>query len=345
MSARALPCSPVLFDAYAFIDWSSRTGRGPVRPRKDSIWIGTSRRGSRAAARYCRTRAEATEVVRSFLVEALRRGDRVLVGFDFPYGYPAGLAAAAGWGSPAWRAAWDAISARLEDGDDNRSNRFLVAEALNQLVGDGPGPFWGRPVPARSRRGTRWRALERDSPGFPFALRGTGALERLRLCDRRLRGTQECWKLFGIGSVGSQALTGIPRVRSLRFDPALSGASAVWPFETGFTAAFDARIVHAEIWPGVVNEAVARHTESIRDGAQVLAMCEWVRGLDSRGALGPLFERPADVSEAQLRAIRDEEGWVLGCGSRAGATPRSSAGLMQRETAELTASDRRSRQS
>jgi precorrin-8X/cobalt-precorrin-8 methylmutase len=307
----------MLFDAYAFIDWSSRTGRGPARPRKDSVWVGLSRRGSTTAASYCRTRAEGTEVVRAFLLDALRRGERVLVGFDFPYGYPSGLATAAGWGSPAWCATWNAIAARLDDGDDNRSNRFTVAEALNRLVGGGPGPFWGRPVPRRARGsyfgGDQRQALEPTSPGFPFTLCGGETLERLRFCDRRLRGTQECWKLLGVGSVGSQALTGIPRVRALRCDPTLSSASAVWPFETGFTTAFGARIVHAEIWPGVVNEQVARRTESIRDEAQVLALCEWARDLDDRGALGPLFERPRDVDEAQLRTILDEEGWVLGC--------------------------------
>ncbi len=305
-----------LFDAYAFIDWSSRTGRGPVRPRKDAIWIGLARGRGAATARYCRTRAEGTEAVRAFLVAALERGERVLVGFDFPYGYPSGFATAAGCGRPAWRATWNALVARLEDGEDNRSNRFAVAEALNRAVG-GPGPFWGKPVPLRSsgraRRNGARLALEPTSPGFPFALRKGRALERLRACDRRLRGTQECWKLYGAGSVGSQALTGIPRVHSLRFDPGLASASAVWPFETGFTSTFEALIVHAEIWPGVVEHLVARRTEAIRDEAQVLAMCEWARGLDRRGELGALFERPAGLTRAGLRAVVREEGWVLGC--------------------------------
>lgn len=305
------------FDAYVFVDWSSRTGRGPVRPHEDSVWIGSARRGRPAVARYCRTRAEGTEVVRAFLLETLRRGERALAGFDFPYGYPAGLAAAARWGSPPWSATWSAIAAAVADGDDNRSNRFVAAEAFNRCVGGGPGPFWGRPVPRRAGSGAapaaRQRALAPTSPGFPFSLRRGRKLDRLRLCDRRLRGTQECWKLLGVGSVGSQALTGIPRVRSLRLDPALARSSAVWPFETGFTRRLAARIVHAEIWPGVVNERVARRAEAIRDEAQVLAMCAWARDLDGRGALGPLFERPRDIDDAQLRRIVAEEGWVLGC--------------------------------
>lgn len=314
------------FDAYVFADWSARTGRGPARPCCDAVWVGWTRARGAPSARYCRTRAEGTELVRALLHGACTRRERVLVGFDFPYGYPRGLAAAAGFRRPAWRSTWDALGAGLVDGDDNRSNRFEVAEALNRRVcGRGPGPFWGRPVPrgvTTAQRPCGRRALRPTSPGFPFPLPGGGRLERLRECDRRLRGVQECWKLLGVGSVGSQALTGIPRLRSLRDDPALAGASAVWPFETGFTSAFGrgARIVHAETWPGLVEREVALRSEPIRDEAQVLALCAWARRLDARGELAPLFERPPDLGGADLRAVLEEEGWVLGCrdGTRTG---------------------------
>lgn len=73
-----------------------------------------------------------------------------------------------------------------------------------------------------------------------------------------------------------------------------------------------ARIVHAEVWPGVVKERTARLTCLIPDEAQVLALCEWASELDGRGELGRCFERPAGVDEAQLARILDEEGWVLG---------------------------------
>jgi precorrin-8X/cobalt-precorrin-8 methylmutase len=307
------------FDTYVFVDWSARTGRAPARPRRDAVWVGSMRASGAPAARYCRTRAAGTELVRTFLRDAHPRGERVLVGFDFPYGYPRGLAAAAGLERPAWRATWDALSAALVDGEDNRSNRFDVAEALNGGLGDGrPGPFWGRPVPRRARADSAPevdRRLQPTSPGFPFRLRGGAQLERLRECDRRLPGVQECWKLLGVGSVGSQALTGIPRVRSLRDDPVLAAASAVWPFETGFTSAFAAHvaIVHTEVWPGVVEAEVAQRSEPIRDQAQVLALCEWARRLDARGELGALFERPSGLHDAELRPILEEEGWVLGC--------------------------------
>ncbi|MFT3912647.1 MAG: hypothetical protein QM704_00765 [Anaeromyxobacteraceae bacterium] len=307
----------MLFDAYVFVDWSARTGRGSARPRKDSIWIGTFRRGRPAAAQYCRTRAEGTAHVRTLLLEALARGERVLAGFDFPLGYPRGFAKALGLEGPAWRATWDALSARLIDGDDNRSNRFEVAMALNAAAGGGPGPFWGRPISRRNPADAPvWRALAPTSPGFrpAFMARGGVPLVRLRTCDARLTGVQECWKLLGVGSVGSQALTGIPRVRALRDDPALMAASAVWPFETGFATTLPegVRILLAECWPGIVEDRVRLRSEAIRDEAQVLALCEWARELDRAGALAKLLGPQPGLEGEALRAVVEEEGWVLG---------------------------------
>lgn len=71
---------------------------------------------------------------------------------------------------------------------------------------------------------------------------------------------QEVWKLYGAGSVGSQALVGIPVVRRLRYDPRFHAFSRVWPFETGFTRQptpdGGPSIVHAENFPGNVPEAL-----------------------------------------------------------------------------------------
>ena len=48
-----------------------------------------------------------------------------------------------------------------------------------------------------------------------------GNLAEKRLIDTWMTGAQPCWKLAYTGSVGSQALTGIPVVRALRDDPRL----------------------------------------------------------------------------------------------------------------------------
>ncbi len=188
-----------------------------------------------------------------------------------------------------------------------------MAAALNRRVTDGPGPFWG--APAAARRAT----LASTGPGFPHRLPAGGALVRLRACEARLPGTQESWKLYGAGSVGSQALTGIPRVRALRDEPALAAVSAVWPYETGFTAATPARVVHAEVWPGIVPDAAARRPDLIPDEAQVLALCAWAAREDARGDLARWFGRPPGLDDALLARCVEEEGWVLGAWERPAA--------------------------
>lgn len=152
--------------------------------------------------------------------------------------------------------------------------------------------------------------LKRTSPRFPIVIRGQ-ELNRLRRTEC-LRGVQEVWKLFGNGSVGSQALTGIPRVAELRDSPELTEHALVWPFETGFTPdptkARDSIVIVAEIWPGIVPIPTGR----VRDEKQVKAMVGYVADLDQRGSLGALFDRPPGLDEEGLGQCVEEEGWILG---------------------------------
>src|SRR5438094_1573879 len=92
------------------------------------------------------------------------------------------------------------------------------------------------------------------------------ALRQFRHTDRRLRDrklhVQEVSNLRGVGSVGSQALLGIPRVASLRFEAALADISLVWLFETGFSSDLVGvrrpSVLHCEICPRIVNLRAAR---------------------------------------------------------------------------------------
>jgi hypothetical protein len=307
-----------LFDAYVFVDWSGRDAPSPRRPCADAIWVGEqAAAGDAPRETYWTTRQAATAYVFAALVGHAAAGRRVLVGFDFPYGYPAGLAAALdlpGSGAP-WQRTWSALARCIVDGPDNRSNRFAVAAAWNARLGPpGPGPFWGCP-PARQAP-----TLARTSPGFAYGLGGGRALARLRLTDRRVAGVQEAWKLLGVGSVGSQALLGIPRVHWLRQHPTLAAASRVWPMETGFTPTPTPRrgpfVLHTEVWPGIVPRDLVRaecaNTGAIRDQAQVRLLCRWARQLDAAGDFGAHFAAPPDVEEPALQAVLHEEGWILG---------------------------------
>jgi hypothetical protein len=293
----------MLFDAYVMVDWSGGSTLGPSRPAKDNIWVGDLWIGG-ACQRYFRGRTAATEYVRARLVEHVNHGARVLVGFDFPYGYPAGLARALALdGAAPWRAVWDELGRLVHDDAMNVNDRFDVAAALNSRI-TGPGPFWGCPPSAANER------LTATTKGlFSFPVNG---LARLRTTEAAMSGVQETWKLYGAGSVGSQALLGIPRVRALRDDPVIAAVSRVWPFETGFTEQpippVGPFVLHAEIWPGIVDVPA---DAPIRDQAQVRLMCEWAARHDSAGTLGEWFAPPLDPAAAA--DVVAEEGWILGC--------------------------------
>jgi precorrin-8X/cobalt-precorrin-8 methylmutase len=265
-----------LFDAYLAVDWSAASS--PKRGA-DSIWL--CKHG--LAPENPSTREEATERVRELLRQVVAAGQRVLVGFDFPNGYPRGFAdlVAPGDGPP-WRRTWDALVARVRDEGDNANNRFEVAAELNVDA----GPFWGCP----GRKAQEALTVKR---GISFPHHG---LPEFRAVERAVGGLQSAWKLYGAGSVGSQALLGIPRVASLRDDPELAPASAVWPFEPTLLA----QVVHVEIWPGLV-EPTAR---PVRDAGQVEALVRQWACLDEAGELGARFAAPPSSSI--------EEGWIFG---------------------------------
>jgi hypothetical protein len=307
-----------LFDAYIFVDWGAAGRPYSKTPKADALWVGElSSPDDQKTEKYCCTREEATQHVLDRLLHHTEESRRVLVGFDFPYGYPKGLASALNLtgDKPAWLLVWSEISRRIEDDENNCNDRFRAASDLNRIIsGNSQGPFWGSPKPRATGH------LSPHSPGFPFHAANNTSLERLRICERMLHGVQEVWGLYGAGRVGSQALLGIPRVRFLRFHPELREHSRIWPFETGFISSRSPVngpfILHAEIWPGLVRENVDRMKQEdpklILDQAQVAAMCRWAWELDAAGELGRLFDIPAGLTAEQQKVCVEEEGWILG---------------------------------
>jgi len=242
---------------------------------------------------------------------------RILIGFDFPYGYPRNFPRALGLSNEkaAWWNVWAELSSRLLDHDNNVNNRFSVASDLNCIISEeGHGPFWGCPQNQATPH------LATTSPGFPFQTANGLELERLRVCESRLNGVQETWKLFGAGSVGSQTITGLPRVYRLRIHPQLENFSKIWPFETWFSPTPSPEcgpfILHAEIWPGVVDDVVqeimAENPDLVQDQAQVRAMCQWASHLDQNNELGEFFNVPAGMGSPIIEQCIQEEGWILG---------------------------------
>src|SRR5438067_3066925 len=134
----------MMFDAYVMVDWSAAT---VPRTGRDSIWI-CWREKDGERLENPPTRHAAKSILADWLAGAVQRGERVLLGFDFPFGYPAGFAARLGLAGTPWRAVWDEIARLLHDNEDNRNDRFMLGAELNRRVSGGrlPFPFWGCPA-------------------------------------------------------------------------------------------------------------------------------------------------------------------------------------------------------
>src|SRR5258706_4839055 len=206
-----------LFDTYFMVDWS-----GAKRPctGANSVWLHVlgRRHGKleRLALDNAPTRHTATGLIRSWLHHLVAEKRRVLVGFDFPLGYPRGTAQRLGLKGTQWRALWDRLADMMRDGANNANNRFAVAGELNRELTGETFTFWGCPTSKEGELGLDHLQPTRLRAHLP------GDLPSHRLVEQRLPTAQPVWKLYGNGSVGSQALTGIPRVRSLRDDPDLA---------------------------------------------------------------------------------------------------------------------------
>lgn len=283
------------------VDWSAAA---VPRRGKDSIWWALLRRRD-GKLRLSRrenpaTRHAATERLAGLLTAIVDAGERALVGFDFPFGYPAGTASRLGMPGLPWRHMWQAIADDLEDAPDNRNNRIDVAERLNARLSGEPFPFWGN-----VREETRAHLVRRGRRAH-----GAGDLAEWRLCDKRARVTSSVWQLAGAGSVGSQVLTGIPRVLQLRTDPRLAMVSHIWPFETGLRHDPEPRIIFAEVYPSLVEPAPERG--KVKDARQVRSIAAHFAALDAAGELATLFEGDPALSAADRAIVEGEEAWILG---------------------------------
>jgi hypothetical protein len=297
-----------LFASYLIVDWSAanipRTG-------PDSIWFCLLERRKPRDWRFLienpPTRQKAFQAIRALLVESMRLERATLLGFDFPLGFPAGLAAALQLPLlPPWRAIWKELHRSLLDRPDNDNNRFQLAAAWNQRLTASPAPFWGCP---ESQAGPFLQPTKPPLSPFP----------EFRLTDHwGPKKAQSPWKLYTTGSVGSQALTGIPYALRLAQDPALAPFLKVWPFETGLAAPFglrphQPRILLAEVYPSLL--PLEPQPNEVKDAAQVRSLAQFFARLDEAGKLARLFAGPASLSADQRAAVEQQEGWILGIGA------------------------------
>ena len=296
------------FDYFVVIDWSSRSKPSPKKKSKDAIWVSEGKAAGRMFTRYFRTRHEGILHIRATLLRLVRQKRRVLVGWDFAFGYPKGFAKALRLKKKqGWKSIWQLLDDLVVDDRDNGNNRFTVGGDLNRRITHGSGPFWG--VPA-GRSGV-FLGARKD---FEFPVKNKRvSLAELRLVERRNKTMHSVWKLMYPGSVGSQSLVGIPRLCQLTRDKKLNEHSLVWPFDTDFTESLpvDKRplILHAEIYPSFQK---LPGKDKIVDREQVRAYFQWLQREQAMGDLVKHLAGPTDLSKKERKAVLEHEGWVLG---------------------------------
>lgn len=367
--------SPPLFDTYVLVDWSAskitiRNGKPTIKngaPKRDAIWWAIQRRRSHDAwkwpglganyrspstfdriescAVFERTRHEAIKHIAKFLAGEARARKRVLVGFDFAFGYPAGFAQTieattrrepSARGMRQWLYDKMLPDKKLLDGEQPvvENNHFCVASCLNEAVkvysnrigrtSSKPeqlweeimdGPFWDgnnelRTVKKGDPHDPYGQERGKDWPPFGF--------QRRRRTDE-LAKSRPVWQLTGSGSVGSQVLLGLPWLQHLYNRLLMDGLNpkncGIWPFDHGDFFAKEPtkpRIVIAEIYPSLITKGIG---DMIPDRSQVVESARAFELLDTRSLLKDLFDLDSIlVPSATKDAVTSEEGWILGTG-------------------------------
>jgi len=264
------------FDTFVMVDWSGGNDTGP-RPRRDAIWACRVQDGHAQEPVYLRNRMLAEAWLSEQIERDLTSGRRVLLGFDFPFAYPAGFSAAVtGTDNPLSQ--WDWFEARIEDAP-RLNNRFDLAGAINRRVGAGHGPFWAN-------------GLKRDISGLPRTkTRYRNPFPDRRVVERFAKGSFTCWQMAGAGAVGSQVMMGLPVLSRLR--RRFPEKVAVWPFEP-----LDTPVALVEIWPSLT--VGTPPSEMIKDAWQVQQVALGLNGLER-----------AELA-LRLDVHAPEEGWILG---------------------------------
>lgn len=272
------------------VDWSAASV--PTTGR-DSIWIAVAENGKLLnEPKNIATRSEAVRMLHDVADEG-----RVLIGFDFAFGYPVGTASR--FGKAVWTSIWSWLADEMNDDVQNANDRFEVAARFNARFPNVDGPLWGCPASARQA------GLAPTKPQ-----RMPDGIAPRRHVERLVPKAQPVWKLAYPGSVGSQALTGVARLELWRRHAQVGNETSIWPFETQFADDLGSRIVLSEIYPSL-HTVVVEEGET-KDEAQVRTLALGYSRLDALDELNPHLAGPS------LSPVRDdalnEEGWIMSVG-------------------------------
>ncbi|MCC3306474.1 hypothetical protein [Sneathiella sp. HT1-7] len=284
-----------MFDLVIMVDWSAAASPGPAKPSPDRCWLAWAADGDLSDPEYFRTRAACMTRIHELLANF---DGAACVGFDFPFGYPAGSGLGGG------RAAAAHIARDLTSDELDKNNRFEVAAKLNKDISSDAGPFWGCPAAAASDY------LTVKKPEFTHTeFTEWRTVEKFLREEKKEHSISTVWKLYTTGSVGSQSLTGLKELNELARQPDIAHRIKFWPFETSWEVDLNG-IILTEIWPSLNSHASYDHP--IKDARQVLACRDWLLEKIASDDAREAFAAPQWLTPPQERKCRIEEGWILG---------------------------------
>ncbi len=290
-----------MFNGYIMVDWSAANSR---TTGADSIWV-AELLGDLTQIKLMNypTRTCVRKYLKSIMKEATEKNHRLLIGFDFPFGYPANAYSKFCFKDyNNWYSLSQFIHDKITDTDKNKNNRFDVASDFNKCFPDNNGPFWGRPTDKKNK--DKYPYLKNENP----KIYNEKLISEFRHVEDKLKeqtGKQakSVWQLFSGVTVGSQTLMGIPTLHKLK----KYTNCAIWPFES-----IDNKSKHviAEIYPSIwkSKEEDKRNLGLVKDAGQVKTVVEQIFCHDRDDSLQDLFNAPNSYGEN----ITEKEGWILG---------------------------------
>ncbi len=291
------------------VDWSGADSR---TTGADSIWV-AELLGDLTQIKLMNypTRTCVRKYLKGKMAEATENKKRLLIGFDFAFGYPA--SAYGDFKCKNWENLSRLINKKIMDdidGNKNKNNRFDVGDELNKYFTDSDGPFWGHRTDKNYK--VKHCNLFNERPknygeGLPLEFRYVEDVLRETSKKNKKQRTVNplsVWKLFNGATVGSQTLMGIPTLRKLKE----CTNSAIWPFESIDDT--DKHVI-AEIYPSIWNED-EKNTGLVKDAGQVKTVVQQIFCHDNHknGCLKKLLKVPYDHDKKDI--ITEKEGWILG---------------------------------
>jgi hypothetical protein len=216
-----VPVTPV--HRTVAVDWSG--AREPGRPSR--IWLAEVADGTLVRLHGGWSRAEVTAELVEIVRAAAHTGERVLIGLDFSFGFPAWYLRDRGWrrADQAWQA-FDPVT-------------------VDQLLAAPSAPFWGRGA-VRTRPDMLVEPTQ--TPAFRETERQIAARHAVRPFS--------IFQLVGAGSVGAASLRGMATLHALR-----EAGATLWPFAEESP---DARATVLEVWPRLCAPAVNKSDPAAR---------------------------------------------------------------------------------